>query len=362
MGTQTIAMRAAPRRGYLFALLSAGFVLTGLEITLLAPLLPVFMARWSMNDARAGIFFPVQFGLSLGGVWLSSLLTHLFGNRTPIILGYLMMAAGLATVNSSSLPLTVLALGALCLGYGLVVPGTNLTAAEIGGSRSASYASIVNFAWAAGAVSCSWFVRMAPAAKLLSQMLYVCAGFGCLLAMAFLLAEFPSASQHASSSLEEASASPGNLVTVVLVSLFFLYVGTEASLGGWSAAHASRLSNSGTDLSTIAPMFFYGGLMTGRVLAPFILARIREYALVLTELLLIVAGTAVFIYAPSQRTAFLGVAFAGLGCSAIFPICVAWLSRWYGPTAVRIRGVMFSMSSVGSAGVPWLVGQVSGRA
>ncbi|MGB6667826.1 MAG: hypothetical protein WBE73_05775, partial [Candidatus Acidiferrum sp.] len=41
---------------------------------------------------------------------------------------------------------------------------------------------------------------------------------------------------------------------------------------------------------------------------------------------------------------------------------VAWLSRWYGARATRVRGVMFSMSSIGSSTAPGLVGFVSTHA
>ena len=76
MSTQAIAINAAARQRYLLVLLFAGFVLTGLEITLTGPLMPQFIARWSLSDSQAGIFFAVEFSGSLAGVWLSSLITH----------------------------------------------------------------------------------------------------------------------------------------------------------------------------------------------------------------------------------------------------------------------------------------------
>jgi fucose permease len=159
--TPAIAISAAARQRYLLVLLFAGFVLTGVEITLAGPLMPQFIARWSLNDSRAGIMLAVQFSGSLAGVWLSSLVTHYFGTRTSLVLGYLMIGAGLATLNTSSMNVALFALGALGIGYGLVVPPTNLAVAEIGGVKSSSLVSLVNFAWGAGAVSCSPLVLLA---------------------------------------------------------------------------------------------------------------------------------------------------------------------------------------------------------
>jgi MFS transporter, FHS family, glucose/mannose:H+ symporter len=103
-------------------------------------------------------------------------------------------------------------------------------------------------------------------------------------------------------------------------------------------------------------------LTLGRALAPLVLSRVREFRLVMCALLVVVAGGTVFVFAPNQPVAFVSVTIAGLGCAAIFPIYVAWFSHWYGSEVARLRGVMFSMSSIGSSAGPGVVGLVSDHA
>jgi fucose permease len=55
----------------------------------------------------------------------------------------------------------------------------------------------------------------------------------------------------------------------------------------------------------------------------------------------------------------IGVAMAGLGMSAIYPVYIAWLSLWYRERARKIGGVMFALASLGGAFAPWLVGFIS---
>ncbi|HMD08265.1 MAG TPA: hypothetical protein VKH63_12065 [Candidatus Acidoferrum sp.] len=363
MTTQSIAISAAARQRYLLVLLFAGFVLTGVEITVAGPMLPLFIARWSLSDSQAGVFSIVQFSGSLAGVWLSSLITHYFGTRTSLVLGYVMVGAGLATVNASSMTVAFFALAALGIGYGLVVPPTNLTVAEIGGVRSASLVSLVNLAWGVGAFSSSPLVLLALKNGALVGLLYFFAGFGCLLAVSFLFSTFPEGGHAPTSSTTNAAGTSVALITtIVLAALYFLYVGVESSLGYWAAAYNNRLAGGGTGISTLAPMFFYGALLVGRAVAPFLLARFREYGLVMTALVVVITGTTLYLLAGRQQTAFASLALAGLGCATVFPIFVAWLSRWYGPRAGIVRGVMFSMSSLGSSSVPGVVGFVSGHA
>jgi len=43
----------------------------------------------------------------------------------------------------------------------------------------------------------------------------------------------------------------------------------------------------------------------------------------------------------------------------VYPIYIAWLSRWYGVRAKRIGGILFALASLGGSTGPWLIGTVS---
>jgi fucose permease len=80
------------RRLPLLILLFAGFVLTGIPTVIIGPVLPTFIARWSLNDAQAGLFFTVQFASSLCGVWLTTALMSWRGYRPGLVIGYILPA------------------------------------------------------------------------------------------------------------------------------------------------------------------------------------------------------------------------------------------------------------------------------
>ncbi len=152
---------------------------------------------------------------------------------------------------------------------------------------------------------------------------------------------------------------PALAITIAISALFFFYVGTETSIGGWAAEDTKRLVGHATSLTTTAPLFFYAGLMLGRGVVPLILKRIGELRVVLMAIGLVMLGVGLILAAHSPRTAIEGFAISGLGCSSIYPIYIAWFSRWYGAAARRLGGVVFSMASLGAAAMPWLVGFVS---
>src|SRR6202011_1915039 len=175
------------RRG-LLALLFAGFVLLGIPTVIIGPVLPVFISRWSLNDSQAGLFFTVQFAAALCGVWITTGLTSWRGYRPGLVIGYALTGAGLAMLNAPTHVLALAATAAFGVGYGMVVPPTNLSAAEAGG---AGMVRLLNFAWGIGCVSCFPPLLLALQHHVLSVFLWIVACCALVLAVCFLFASFP---------------------------------------------------------------------------------------------------------------------------------------------------------------------------
>jgi fucose permease len=106
-------------------------------------------------------------------------------------------------------------------------------------------------------------------------------------------------------------------------------------------------------------MFFFAGLLGGRGAAAAILLRLKEVTVAVCGLLIAAAGELIFVTAHSPAALFGGAFCAGLGLSSLYPIWVAWLSKWFGERARKVGGVMFALAALGSASMPWLVGVVS---
>jgi len=133
----------------------------------------------------------------------------------------------------------------------------------------------------------------------------------------------------------------------------------ENGIGIWSAEYAKRLANGITGMTTLAPMFFYAGLTSGRAGAPLVLRRLPERKIVLGALSLAAAATALLIASRSLQVATVAVFLAGLGCASVYPIYIAWLSRWYGVRVKHIGGILFALASLGGSAGPGLIGAVS---
>ena len=347
---------------FVTVLLFAGFVVTGIVTTILGPILPVFISRWSLDDARAGFFFTTQFAGSFAGVGLSSYLLSTRGFRFTIFLGYLFMAAGVAALTSNSSSWALAAAAVYGAGYGLVVPGTNLFVAEQAGEKQSSALSLLNMAWSVGSLLCPVIIQYGIRINNLNLLLLEISATAALLAFLVLLSHEMPPNQTSGA----AGVSP--LQTKIwptawfLGVLFFTYVGTENAVSGWSAAFSKRFETADGTSAELAPMFFWTGLLAGRLLAPLILSRMKENKVVGFGLLATMLGVAIFVRTTTRPLAMAALIIAGAGLSILYPIYIAWLSLAFGARARRIGGAMFAMASIGGATLPWLVGIVSSHA
>ena len=334
--------------------------MNGIVISLIGPILPMFMAKWGLNDSRAGLFSLIQFSCSFVGVLVSSPLISSKGFKPAITMGLAFLGVGFALLNASTFVLALAASGIYGLGYGFATPGTNLWVGESFGERRASALSIVNLAWGAGAISSSPLAMLAMRTSHVSLLLYAVGALSAALVVVLLRMPFGKPHQEdGSASGPGSSRIAGTGVAALLGILFFVYVGTEVGTSYWASAHAQRAAAWSSDTWALAPMFFFAGLLGGRGAAAAILLHLKEVTVAVAGLLLAATGESIFLTGHSQLTLFGGAFLAGLGLASIFPILIAWLSKWYGTRARKVGGVMFALAALGSALVPPLVGVVS---
>jgi len=341
-------------------LLHAGFVLTGVVTTMLGPMLPVLSARWTLDDAHAGYLFTAQFSGSMLGVMGSSFLMSRRGHCVSMVLGLALMTLGSATLLSSSWTLGMLSTLCFGIGLGLALPTTNLLVSELNPEKRAAALSLINLSWGAGAASCPFFVAALLRAHRISYLLYGVAALLTLVAAGMTRVAFPVLGAPPDVAHRQTGLWRSRWVPII-GALFFLYVGSEAGVGGWTATFAQRMAAGTGTAWALVPSFFWAALLLGRAAAPMLLRDMRELKLAEIGLVVSTVGVAALLAARSLSVVVAGVSLAGLGFSSVFPIAIATLTRKFGSAAPRIAGVMFALAGAGGAILPWLVGYISTR-
>jgi fucose permease len=363
MGSSKILNAELLRRGAPITLIYSGFVLAGVVTILLGPILPFLISRWSLTDERAGLFFTFQFCGNLIGIASLGTLVSRRGYGLTFAAGFTLIALGIAGLNLGNELACLFCTAVFGCGLGLILPGANLWVAEVAASRRASALSILNLAWGIGAVACPALLLFAQRAHRLSFALFGIAGFSALLAIISAAKNIePPSHENIGAGRIAARPEVTRSTAFALGSLFFLYIGTEGCVGGWTASLAKRMGTTAGNLWQLTPMFFWAGLLAGRAMAPLMLRRVAEKTLLITGLILAGGFNGALLWASTFRGAAICVAATGLGLSCIYPLVVSQMVGRYGKDAKHTRSIMFALASLGGATMPALVGFTSTHA
>jgi MFS transporter, FHS family, glucose/mannose:H+ symporter len=338
------------------ALLHLDFLLTGIVMTFLGPMLPILAARWAITDAVSGRLYLTQFISSMFGMLSSAPVVQRCGYRFTFIVGLILMALGMALLASGPFVQGIIAVAILGFGHGITTPAGNLRTADVNAENSASALNVINAVWGFGAMSSPLLLKAAVHRP--SWFLYGTAAVLGVLLFAFLIVRFEPDTHSESGNVSKSKVMLRPGILSVISALFFVYVGTETAFGGWVATYARRIGPENT-LWTMAPSFFYGAMLVGRSLAPLALTRLRSTVVAQLGLACALLGGVTLVSARSVAFVIPGAFLAGLGLASIFPISVSLFPRWFADSARASSGPVFACGNLGGAVLPWVVGVVS---
>lgn len=341
-------------------LIHLDFLVTGVVMTFLGPMLPYFSTRWMLSDAQSGSLIFAEFFSSMFGMLLSGIFVERTGYRFTLITGLVLMPLGVLLLAHGPWSLGLVAISILGVGYGITTPAGNLRTAEINPENSAAALNVINAVWGVGAMSSPFLVALAL--RMHRPVFFFFGLSAALTALLLMLAAARFVPDVHVKDKEDFRQSLWSLRILALVCvLFFVYVGTETAFGNWAAMYARRIAPDHKSLATIAPAFFWGALLLGRATAPFALKFHRASAVARNGLVFGVFGGVTLVLAHGMQTVLAGCFLAGMGLSSIFPISVSLLPRWFGDSARRVSGAVFGSGNIGGAVLPWIVGLISTR-
>ena len=280
------------------------------------------------------------------------------GFRTVFLSGLLLMAAGASTLFLGTMSLGMASVAVYGLGLGLIIPTTNLMAAEVTTGSRAAAVSLLNFFWGVGAVLGSLLV--AWAAKTQHVPLFLGGVAVSLLVLTFAVRNlpFPPAHPTGGASLRW-GAIARNPVTWLFAVVFFLYPGAETCVGGWIGSYVSQTGMGATAIAAMIPAFFYAALTAGRGVGGWLLRHFSELRVLQCGYAAATIGIAILLRSSNLMDVKVSAVLTGLSYATLYPITVARLSHRYGVEARSVGSLMFSLAAIGPAALPWLVGMVS---
>lgn len=149
-----------------------------------------------------------------------------------------------------------------------------------------------------------------------------------------------------------------NVLVVLIAAFFFLYVGLEASYGGWIYTYATTLELTSVANAAYLTSAYWGALTVGRLLSIPLATRLRPRFIIAGDLVGALLSVAVLvIWSQSLLAVWIGTLGLGLSIASIFPTMLSLAERNMTVTG-QVTGWFFVGASTGGMTVPWLVGQL----
>jgi FHS family Na+ dependent glucose MFS transporter 1 len=147
------------------------------------------------------------------------------------------------------------------------------------------------------------------------------------------------------------------LVALVAI-FFFLYVGAEASFGGWIATYAKILGLGNAVTAAYLTSAFWGALALGRLLSVWLAGYIKPAAMLFIDLVgCLVCLCLVLFGSGSTRVTWIGTIGTGLFMASIFPATINLAERRVTITG-KVTAWFFVGASLGGMLLPLLIGQM----
>ena len=151
-----------------------------------------------------------------------------------------------------------------------------------------------------------------------------------------------------------------NYLLVFLVALLlFLYVGAEASYGGWVFTYAvDKFPTQAAASAALLTAAFWGALTVGRLISIPLAIRLKPGTVLVGDLLgCLFSILLIAIWPNSVQAIWLGTIGLGLFMASFFPTVVTLAGQRMQITG-QISGWFFVGAGAGGMFLPWLIGQL----
>ena len=310
-----------------------------------------------LPDSLFGVSWPVvhtDFGISEGFASYYSIITAVCTGGVSFIAGKLLRKFGTAKVTFFSTLLTAIALFGISLSPNIIIMmifsvilGYGAGAIDTGLNN---YISLHYEARHMNWLHCCWGFGVTISPLIMSVCLSDADGswrngyriislLQLLISLLVLLfiKKWELTEKHSSAeNFNDKSESSGKLINLIklkgvipsVLSMGF-YCGMEFTLGTWGATYAVNTFALPADEAAKWVSLYYGGIMTGRIIAGFISIKIKDKILIKSSI--IAAFIGIFIFAlPLGKISLIGFLLIGIGFGPIFPTILHCVPKRFG--------------------------------
>ena len=344
---------------YYFATYGICFIALGLGMSALGPMLPYLANQVGVTFAQISFLFTSSsLGYLLGSAGGGRLFDRFKGHQLMLI-ALITMAITLSLIPLSLYFVLLLAIMFIFgMSQGMIDVGGNVNLLWVFQGRVGPYMNALHFCFGVGAFLSPIILHnvMRWSDGQITWPFWTLA----LLSLPGILGLW-SLSSPINPEKDEIEQNPNSInlrLILLMVILFFIYVGVEGGFGGWIFTYATETKIASETGASYMNSIFWGALTLGRLLSVPLARRIPPSRLLIGNFLIAILFLGLILLFPLQPV-MVWVVSAGLGLalSSVFPTLMA-LGESRMNISGKVTGYFFLGSSLGGILIPMLLGQI----
>lgn len=173
----------------------------------------------------------------------------------------------------------------------------------------------------------------------------------------FLIARQPSPQNPYVGNQEESESDKAPIPVYLVVAFFFLYGGSEVSIGGWIHSYGFRYNGMEETRAAYLTSSFWGAFTFGRLIAIRLSERFAPRILIISQMFgAALAMLALYLSPEIEWITWVCAITVGLCLSSVFPSAITFFKRFTGGSGGLASWFWVGASS-GSMVLPWTIGQ-----
>ena len=335
------------------------FISLGLAMASLGPILPFMAEHINVSLGQISFLFTASsLGYLTGSAGGGRLYDRFKGHHLMLIAVSLMIVMSILVPTISIFFPLLLVMFFFGLGQGMLDVGGNVNLLWVYQARVGPYMNALHFCFGVGAFLAPIVIHhvMKLAGGAITWPFWVLALLF-LPSLVGLWALKSPTNPEKSDDLDGKKSVDYRLVVLMMV-LFFLYVGVETGFGGWIFTYATQGNITDEAGASYMNSIFWGALTLGRLVSVLLAKRLRPSTLLIGNFSLAIAFLGLILLFPLNTTV-VWIVSAGLGfsLSSVFPTLLA-LGESRMKITGSVTGMFFLGSSLGGTLLPMLLGQI----
>jgi fucose permease len=315
----------------LYVLFLAGFVIFGILFTIIGAALPQIIRAFHWSYTLTGVVLAASAIGYFLSTFLCGFLVQRFSPRSVLVTGLLLIAVCMVFFMRWSSPWLNLALNLLIgLGQGTIEVVTNLEVIHMERKGQSRLMNLMHASFSVGAIVGPAAVGILVGMGLQGTVVFLAAaGPIALMAILFGTARFPRIAQEDEHGNREGLKLLRSPILVLLTLFLLLYVGAELGVSTWVSEYFVKVLSTTAATGAFSVSLFWLGLFTGRLGVSLLYKGSRQELILLGLSLLSAVALGFVLLASSTAAVAVGVFLTGLGLSALYPLVMAMVGRYF---------------------------------